>query len=102
MEEKILFWEFLFVISFAPAWNYLFKVSNLSTKLFNMKNVDVNDIQYERCQWRRSNAFIVNCNYISNFVPIVDFEQVNVCLVHNEKANIFKDKIAHIMRSKLF
>ena len=67
-----------------------------------MKNVDVNDIQYERCQWRRSNAFIVNCNYISNFVPIVDFEQVNVCLVHNEKANIFKDKIAHIMRSKLF
>ena len=68
MEEKILFWEFLFVISFAPAWNYLFKVNNLSTKLFNMKNVNVNDIQYERCQWRRSNVFIVNCNYISNFL----------------------------------
>ena len=39
MEKKILFWDFLFVISFAPAWNYLFKVSNLSKK-----NVNVNDI----------------------------------------------------------
>ena len=32
MEEKILFWEFLFVISFVLARNYLSKVSNLSTK----------------------------------------------------------------------
>ena len=32
MEENILFWEFLFVTSFVPARNYLFKVSNLSIK----------------------------------------------------------------------
>ena len=36
MEEKILFWEFSFVISFVPARNYL----------FNIKNVNVNDMQY--------------------------------------------------------
>ena len=29
---------------------------------------------YKR-QWRRSNVFIVNCEHISNFVLIVDFEQ---------------------------
>ena len=33
MEEEILFWEFSFVISFTPARNYLFKVSNLSTRI---------------------------------------------------------------------
>ena len=48
MEEKILFWKFLFVISFPPTKNYLFKVSSLSKvlKLFNIENVNVNDIQY--------------------------------------------------------
>ena len=46
--------------------------------------------------------FIVNCKHISNFVLIVDFEQANVCLVHIEKANIFEDKIGHIMRYVLF
>ena len=29
----------------------------------------------ERCQWRHSGVFIVNCEYISNFVLIVEFEQ---------------------------
>ena len=43
--------------------------------------------------------FIVNCKHISNFVLIVDFEQANVCLVHIEKANIFEDKIGHIMNA---
>ena len=52
----------------------------------------------ERCQWRHSSVFIVNCKHISNFVLIVDFEQANVCLVHIEKANSFEDKIGHIMR----
>ena len=51
MEEEILLWEASFLISLVPARNYLFKVSNLSTrnkvwKLFNIKNVNVNDIQY--------------------------------------------------------
>ena len=33
MEEKILLWEFLFVTSFVPARNYLFKVCNLNTRI---------------------------------------------------------------------
>ena len=33
MEENILFWEFLFVTSFVPGRNYLFKVSNLSIRI---------------------------------------------------------------------
>ena len=48
--------------------------------------------------YRRSNVFIVNCEHISNFVLIVDFEQANVCLAHIEKLNTFEDKIGHIMR----
>ena len=52
----------------------------------------------ERCQWRHSSVFIVNCELISNFVLIVDFEQANVCLVHIEKANTLEDKIGRIMR----
>ena len=35
----------------------------------------------ERCQWRRSSVYIVNCEHISNFVLIVDFEQGNICWV---------------------
>ena len=31
-----------------------------------------------------------------------DFEQVNICLVHIEKANIFEGKVGHIMRYVLF
>ena len=46
----------------------------------------------ERCQWRRSSVFIVNCEHISNFVLIIEFEQGNVCLVHIEKAITFEDK----------
>ena len=70
--------------------------------MLNIKNVNVNDIQYWQCQWRRSSVFIVNCKHILNFVPIVDFEQANVCLVNIEKASIFEDKIGHIMRYVLF
>ena len=47
-------------------------------------------------------VFIANCKHISNFVLIADFEQTNVCLVYIEKANIFEDKIGHIMRYVLF
>ena len=97
MEEKILFWKFLFVMSFVPAGNYLFKVSN-----FNIKNLNANGIQYYGCRCRRSSVFIANCKHISNFVLIVDFAKANVCLVHIEKVNIIKDKIGHIMRYVLF
>ena len=37
----------------------------------------------ERCHLRRSGVFIINFEHISHLfskVPIVDFEQVNVCL----------------------
>ena len=33
MEKKTLFSEFLFAISFVPARNYLFEVSNFSTRI---------------------------------------------------------------------
>ena len=93
------------MISLAPAKNYLFNVSNLSTRIrcdsilrmsmltiFN--NNDVNGVVLV--------SFFINYKHISNFVLIVDFEQVNVCLVHIEKANIFEDKIVHIMSCVLF
>ena len=46
----------------------------------------------ERCQWRRSSVYIVNCKHISNFLLIIDFEQANIFWVHIE------DKIRYIMR----
>ena len=52
----------------------------------------------KRCQWHHSSVFIVNCEYISNFVLIVDFEQASFCWVHNERTNTFEDKIDYIMR----
>ena len=42
----------------------------------------------ERCLWRRFKVFIVNREYISKFVVIVDFEQAIVCCVYIEKTNI--------------
>ena len=39
----------------------------------------------ERCQWRDSSVFIVNCEHISSLVRI-------------EKTNTFEDKIGYIMR----
>ena len=47
----------------------------------------------EQCQWCRSSVFIVNCEHISEFVLIVDFEQEKVRWVHIEKTNTFEDKI---------
>ena len=52
----------------------------------------------EQRQWRRFGVFIVNCEHISHFVLIVDFEQVNVCWVHMEETNTFEDQIRYIMR----
>ena len=71
------------MISFVSARNYLFKVSNLSIRIkcesslvlrmpmltiFNIDNVS--DVV--------SSVFIVNCENISNFVLIVDFEQTSL------------------------
>ena len=53
----------------------------------------------ERCQWCHSSVFIVNCEHISNFVQIIDFEQANVCCVNIEKINTFEDKIRYNISS---
>ena len=97
MEINILFWEALFVISSVPARNYLFnekqlKHKNKVWKLFKIKNETL-----ERCQWHHSSVFIVNCEHISSFVLIFEFEQANICWVHIEKTNTFKNKIRYIM-----
>ena len=52
----------------------------------------------EQCQCHRFSVFIVNREYISNLVLIVDFEQKNVCWLYTEKTNTFKDRIGYIMR----
>ena len=44
----------------------------------------------DRCQWHRSSVFIVNCEHISNFLPIIDFEQAKVCRAHIEKIKHFR------------
>ena len=53
----------------------------------------------ERCQWCHSSVFIVNCEHVSNFVLIIDFEQANVCCVNIEKINTFEDKIRYNISS---
>ena len=52
----------------------------------------------ERCQWRRSSFYIVNCKHISNILLIIDFEKANVFWVYIEKINTFEEKIKYIMR----
>ena len=51
----------------------------------------------ERCQWRCSSIYIVNCEHISNFLQIIDFDLAKVCWVHVEKMKTFEDKIMYIM-----
>ena len=48
-------------------------------------------------QWRRSGVFIVNCEHISLFVLVVDFERANVYWVHIEKTNRRQDRIYHAL-----
>ena len=90
--------EVLFVISRVPAMNYLFKVSNWSTRIRCENCSRLRMKTLERCQWRHSSVFIVNCEHISSFVQIAEFEQANVCWVHIENKNTFEDKIGYIMR----
>ena len=87
MKEKILFWEALFVISSVPARNYLFKASNWSTRKRCQECSRLRIKELERCRWCHPSAFIVNCEHISNFLIIVDFQQANVCWVYVGKAS---------------
>ena len=73
-------------MSSVPTRNYCENCSKLRMKTL------------EQCQWRRSSVFIVNCEHISNFLLIIDFEQAKVCRVHIEKINTFENKIRCIMR----
>ena len=92
------------MISFDPARNYRLKVSNSSTRIrrescsilrmsmlaiFKIK--DVNGVVL--------GSLVLTVNI---FALIADFEQTNVCLIHIEKANIFEDRIGHIMRYVLY
>ena len=43
----------------------------------------------ERRQWGRFGVFIVNCEHVSHFFIVFDFEQANFCYVHIEKKNTF-------------
>ena len=58
--------------------------------MLKIKNEDTRTIS--------SDTFIVNCEHTSNFVLFADVEQANVCWVHIENKNTFKDKIGYIMR----
>ena len=97
--RKYIFFERLcFVILSVPTRNYLFKVSNWNTRIRCENCSRLRMKTLERCQWRRPSVFIVNCEHISNFLLIIDFEQAKVCWVHIEKINTFEDKIRYIMR----
>ena len=51
----------------------------------------------ERRQSRGSGVFIINCECISHYGLIVDFEQPSICWVNIEKTNTFKDKTGYMM-----
>ena len=91
-EREDFIWEVFLVISSVPARNYLSKVSNWSTrkKCENCSRLRVKTL--ERCHWRRSSIYIVNCKHFSNFLLSIEFEQANVFWVNIE------DKIRCIMR----
>ena len=98
MEENILFWETLFLISSVAVRNYLFKVSNWSVRIRCeiCSRLRMNILEWS--QWRHSSVFIVYCEHISSFVLVVEFEQANLFWVHIEKTNSFEDKIGYIIR----
>ena len=85
------------MISSVAAMNYLFKVSNWGTRIKCKNCWSLRMKAVERCQWCHSSVFIVNCEYISSFVPFVEFEQANVFWVYIEMINTFEDKIGHVM-----
>ena len=75
--------------------NYLFKVSNWNTRIKCEKCSRLRMKTLERCQWRRSRAYFVNCKHISDFLIIIGFEQAKVCWVHIEKHFWRQDQVYH-------
>ena len=60
-------------------------------KLIKIKNEDT------IAKLTTSVFFFVNCERISHFLLIVDFEQKNVSWILTEKTNTFEDKIGHVI-----
>ena len=87
-----------FILSSFPVRNYLFKISNWSTRIRCENCSRLRMKTLERCWWRHSSVFIVNCEHVSSFVLIINFEQANVCCVNVKKINTIEDKIRDIMR----
>ena len=63
------------MILFVPARNYLYNVSNSRAKLRCESCSRLRMKILERCQYRHSCVFIVNCEHILNFVLIVDLNR---------------------------
>ena len=77
-----------FMILSIPGRNYLFKVRTWCAKIRCESPSKLRMKILERCQWRHSSVFVVNCEHISSFVLIVEFEQANLCWVHIEKTRL--------------
>ena len=97
MEESVLLWDDLFVISYVPTRNYLFKVSNWSTRIRcgNCSRLRLKTL--ERCQWRRSSAYCSLLTYFklpSNYWIWTDRGLLGLYW----KNKHFKDKIRYILR----
>ena len=86
--RKVFILRCFFMILFIPGRNYLFKVGNWRAKIRCASTSKLRMKILERCQWRHSSVFVVNCEHISSFVLIVEFEQANLCWVHIEKTRL--------------
>ena len=77
MGKNIFYFErFLVVISSASARIYLFKVNNGITRIRCENCSGLKMKTLEQCQWCHSSVFIANCEHVSNFFLIVDFEEL--------------------------
>ena len=89
MEGKILFYgcvyDMILPSKQLPIQKSELKHKNKVWKLLRMKTLE-----------RPSGVLIVNCKHILHFVLIIAFEQANVCWVHIEKTNTWKqDRVYH-------
>ena len=84
-------------MSSVPARNYIFIVSNYSTRTRCEYYSIVRMKTLKQSQCCCCGIFIVNCEHILNFVLIVVFEQAKVCWLYTEKRNTFVDKIRYVM-----
>ena len=85
------------MISCVPAMNYMFKVSNWTTGLRFEICSRLRKKTLERCKWRHSSVFIVDCERNSSFALIVEFEPAKVYWVHIEKTNTSEENFEYIM-----